>query len=137
MREIGGYLELDSYNGSIYHESAVALNCGRNCLAYLIETKEIKKLYLPYFCCDSVAQPYHKYGVEVERYHIGPDFRPIFGKVLGADEWFCIVNFYGQICNSEIEEWKRKFDRVIFDNAGQIHNSGCCQEDSQSGYYLN
>jgi hypothetical protein len=44
MKEIGGYLELDRYNGSIFHKGAVALNCGRNCLAYLIKTKKIKKL---------------------------------------------------------------------------------------------
>lgn len=33
MRETGGYLELERYNGSIFHGAAVALNCGRNCLA--------------------------------------------------------------------------------------------------------
>lgn len=117
MKEIGGYFELDRYNGSIFHEGAVALNCGRNCLAYLIKTKRIKKLYLPYFCCDSVAQPCRKYGVKTERYHIGADFRPVFDNVLGADEWLYIVNFYGQIRNDEVEAWQRKFKRVIFDNA--------------------
>jgi hypothetical protein len=117
MKEIGGYLELDRYNGSIFHEGAVALNCGRNCLAYLIKTKKIKKLYLPYFCCDSVAQPCRKYGVEIERYHIDVDFRPVFDKVLETDEWLYIVNFYGQINNDEVKAWKKQFGRVILDNA--------------------
>ena len=117
VKEIGGYLELDRYKGAIYHEDAVALNCGRNCLAYLMETKRIKKLYLPYFCCDSVVQPCRKYGVEIERYHISANFRPVFDKVLGADEWLYIVNFYGQISNEEVEVWRRKFEQVIFDNA--------------------
>ncbi len=117
MKEIGGYLELDRYSGSIFHAGAVALNCGRNCLAYLIKTKRIKKLYLPYFCCDSVAQPCRKYGIEIERYHIEEDFRPVFDKALGEDEWLYIVNFYGQVGNDELKAWQKKFGHVIFDNA--------------------
>ena len=43
MKEIGGYIELDTYTGKEYHEDAVALNCGRNALIYLIRAKRIKK----------------------------------------------------------------------------------------------
>ncbi len=117
MREIGGYLELDRYSGSLFHEGAVALNCGRNCLAYLIKTKKIEKLYLPYLCCDSITQRCRQYGVEIERYHIRTDFRPLFKKDLGSNEWLYIINFYGQIGNDELVGWKEQFGRVIFDNA--------------------
>ena len=58
------------------HEDAILLNCGRNALAYLLETKGIKKLYLPYFLCDSVANVCKKYGVEVAFYHIGENWLP-------------------------------------------------------------
>lgn len=54
MKEIGGYIELDTYTGAMFHEKAIALNCGRGALEYLCETKMIRKLYLPYFLCDSV-----------------------------------------------------------------------------------
>ena len=37
MREIGGYMELDRYHLPMLHESALALNCGRNTLKHLIE----------------------------------------------------------------------------------------------------
>ena len=43
MREIGGYIELDSYCLPMLHEGAVALNCGRNALAYLLRARQIKK----------------------------------------------------------------------------------------------
>lgn len=117
MKEIGGYLELERYNGSIFHEKAVALNCGRSCLSYLIKTKKIKKLYLPYLCCDTVAQPCRRFGVEIERYHIDVEFRPVFDKKLETDEWIYIINYYGQISNDEVEVWQKKYSRVIFDNA--------------------
>ena len=42
MKEIGGYIELDTYGSSSMHENAIKLNTARNCLAYLIETKKIK-----------------------------------------------------------------------------------------------
>lgn len=29
MKEIGGYMELDEYTGSLVHEDAIALNCGK------------------------------------------------------------------------------------------------------------
>ena len=43
MREIGGYIELDTYTGPMLHGDGIKLNCGRNALAYLIEAKEIKR----------------------------------------------------------------------------------------------
>lgn len=54
MKEIGGYIELDTYTGAMLHEKAIALNCGRGALEYLCEAKMIRKLYLPYFLCDSI-----------------------------------------------------------------------------------
>ena len=44
MKEYGGYIELDTYSLPMLHEGAKALNCGRNCLAYLIEARGIRKL---------------------------------------------------------------------------------------------
>ena len=65
MREIGGYIELDTYTGSMLHEDAVKLNCGRNALAYLLEAKKIKKLWMPKFMCDSCDLVLESHGVEV------------------------------------------------------------------------
>ena len=54
MKEYGGYIELATFHGKLFHEKAIALNCGRGALEYLCEAKAIRKLYLPYFLCDSV-----------------------------------------------------------------------------------
>lgn len=45
MKEYGGYIELECCHGKMLHEEAIALNCGRNALAYLCEAKRVKKLY--------------------------------------------------------------------------------------------
>lgn len=117
MREYGGYIELESFHGSLMHDLALKLNCGRSALAYICEAKKIKKLYLPYFLCSSVSFLCDKMGIAYEYYHIGADFTPIFSKTLGPDEWLYIVNFYGQLSNACLEQWKSKYDRVIVDNA--------------------
>ena len=117
MKEIGGYIEFESYHGSLYHDGASALNCGRNCLAYLIEAYGIKKIRLPYFLCSSVKNLCGRYGTEVTFYNIDGTFRPVIESPLADDEWLYIVGYYGQLTNEEIAEYKRKYGRVITDNS--------------------
>ena len=117
MKEIGGYIELDTYTGAMLHEKAIALNCGRGALEYLCEAKMIRKLYLPYFLCDSVPNLCKKINIEYEFYHINEALEPVFTKEIGANEWLYIVNFYGQLHNDYLKTWKQRYDCVIVDNA--------------------
>lgn len=116
MKEIGGYIELDRYRLKMLHEGEVALNCGRNALAYLIKARNIKKIKMPYFMCDSVFEVCKKYGVEISFYHIDENFKPV-DATLENDEWFYLSNFYGQLDKEYIAELKNKFGRIIVDNA--------------------
>ena len=76
MREIGGYIELDRYTGPMLYQNGIALNCGRNALAYIIRAKGIKRIHIPFFLCDSVANVCKREGAEVVYYHIKEDFKP-------------------------------------------------------------
>jgi len=116
MKEIGGYIELDTCRHAMLHEDAILLNCGRNALAYLLEAKGIKKLYLPYFLCDSVANVCKKYGVEVVFYHIGENWLPK-DLVIDGDAWLYIVNFYGQITREDLARLAAAYRNIIIDNA--------------------
>lgn len=116
MKEIGGYIELDTCRHAMLHEDAILLNCGRNALAYLLEAKGIKKLYLPYFLCDSVANVCKKYGVEVAFYHIRENWLPK-DLVIDGDAWLYIVNFYGQITREDLARLADVHNNVIIDNA--------------------
>lgn len=116
MKEVGGYIELDRYRLPMLHEGALALNCGRNCLAYLIKAKNIKKIKVPYFMCDSVFEPCRKYGAEISFYHIDENFKPA-DVSLADGEWLYLMNYYGQLDAEYILELKKRFGRVIVDNA--------------------
>ena len=111
MREIGGYIELDTFTGPMLHGDGIKLNCGRNALAYLIEAKDIHKLWMPKFMCDSCDKVLSDRGVVVEYYSIGLDFKPI---VPEWDGWLYVVNYYGQLSNEYLASLG---DRVIVDNA--------------------
>lgn len=123
MKEYGGYIELENYHGSMLHEDAVALNCGRNALEYLCEAKKIKKLYLPYFLCSSVPNRCEKIGIAYSYYYIDRDFKPIFQQKLDKNEWLYVVNFYGQLDNDYLHSLKQMYDRIIIDNAQSYFQS--------------
>lgn len=116
MREIGGYFELDKYSMPMLHEGAIALNCGRNTLAYLIEAKGIEKIKVPKFLCDTVREVCEKEKISISFYSITRDFLPE-ELTLEADEWLYLVNFYGQLDNDTILGYVEKYERVIVDHA--------------------
>ena len=115
MKEIGGYIELEHYNLPMLHEGAVTLNCAKNALAYIIETKKIKHILMPFFMCRSSDSVFIQYNVKVEKYHIDEHFMPICEKI-NENEWIYIVNFYGQLDNTILYELKKKYTNVIVDN---------------------
>lgn len=117
MKEIGGYMQLETAGGKEYHPDALALNSGSNCLAYLIESRQIQKLYIPYFCCGCIRATAERYGAAVEYYSIDRKFRPVWEKTLEPGAWLYIVNFYGQLTAEEIRAWKLRLGRVIVDDA--------------------
>lgn len=111
MKEIGGYIELDTYTGKMLHGDGVKLNCGRNALAYIIKAKNIKKLWMPRFMCDSCDKVLSDNHVDVEYYSIGLDFKPVIKE---WDGWLYVVNFYGQLSNGYLTSLG---DSIIVDNA--------------------
>ena len=113
--DIGGYMGLEEFMGKEYYPDLIALNTGRNALACLIHAKHIRKLYIPNYLCDSVFRVCEREECPYEFYEVGADFLPKFEKALGNGEWIYIVNYFGQILNER--ELKKKYDRIIFDNA--------------------
>lgn len=117
MKELGGYIELDTYHLPMLHEGALALNCGRNALAYLLRARRIKRLWIPKFICDSVTGVCEREGVPCTLYGIGLDFLPARDIQLAEGEWLYLVNYYSQLTNEQIAAYTEKYERVIVDNA--------------------
>ena len=117
VNEIGGYIELDRYQLPMRHDKAIALNCGRSALEYICQARDIKKIWLPYFLCDSVFDRLHRCGIEVEFYPINDVFLPKCENKLLKNEYIYIVNYYGFFDKNVILELKLKYENIIIDNS--------------------
>lgn len=115
MKEYGGYIELDNYYGNEYYADMISLNCGRNCLAYLIEARDIHKIYLPYFLCDSVMQTCMKYDVIIEYYSVDEQLKPHITNEIEEDAYLYVVNYYGQLEKEYILQLSRRYHNLIVD----------------------
>ena len=115
--EYGGYIEFETHCGTLLHDGDVALNCGRNALAYLFESKAVSKLYLPVFLCSSVPNLCMKLDIPYETYPIDEDFLPLFEGELSDGEYLYVVNYYGQVGNDVLATLRDRHGTVIVDNA--------------------
>lgn len=102
-REIGGYLELERFGGEPYHRGAVALNCGRGCLAYLVELRGVGSMWVPDWVCGSVPGLLRREGVEVRTYRVGRDMLPEYDFEVHEGEWMLLVDYYGQLRRSDVD----------------------------------
>lgn len=123
MKEIGGYLSLEQLISKEYYSDLIALNSGRNALVYIIRAKNIKKLYIPSFLCNSISNILGLYNVEFGVYKIDSNFMPIFdNELIKKDQYIYIVNYYGQLDNHDINQLKNKYRHIVVDNAQAFFN---------------
>lgn len=115
MKEYGGYIELETYSGEVYYPDALAFNSGRAALRFFIRVKGVKKVYLPAFCCSTVWEACEAEGITWEFYSVDEKFCPIFPKSLSADEWFYLVNFYGEFDDKAMRKFMQEYPRLIVD----------------------
>jgi hypothetical protein len=70
MKEIGGYFGLEQLVSNEYYKDLILLNNGRNALLYLLKARNIKKLYIPYYLCNTVSDMCIRNGYKFEYYKI-------------------------------------------------------------------
>ena len=115
-KEIGGYFGIEKFYRTEYYSNLIRVNLARNALLYIIKVRNIKKLYIPYYLCDSVFKLCDREGIKYEYYSIDEQFLPNFHKILEADEWLYVVNYFGQINAKLQKKLKKKYGNIIVDN---------------------
>lgn len=116
MKEIGGYFQLDQFVNKQYYKDLIELNTGRNALIYLVKSKAIEKIYLPYFLCECVADILNKYSIKYEYYQIDRKLYPILDRQMKTNEYLYVVNYYGQLSDDSILKLKERYCNIIVDN---------------------
>lgn len=97
MRSIGGYfsLELPRNTWGERYTQAIRLNAGRYALEYILKAKGYKKLWVPYYCCDTVLQPVKNLGIDYGFYHIDKNLEIVDKVDVGKDEALLYVDYFG------------------------------------------
>jgi len=114
-RPIGGYTEIELNNYGGYHNEALALNTGRNCLEYILKANEYKKIYLPYYICEVIFEPINKLGLTFDYYSIDENLEPVFNSDLNDNEAILYVNYFG-VKKKSVEKLAGRFKNLIVDN---------------------
>ncbi len=95
MTAIGGYFDLELRGGEHFHQDALRLNTARNCFEYILRVRGYRKVYVPYYTCDSMLEPLQKCQVAYEFYSIDENLEPTRVYPLQPDEAFLYTNYYG------------------------------------------
>lgn len=131
MKAIGGYFSLEVNDGRERHHGALRLNAGRYALEYIIKARKYKKVYLPYYICDSVLQPIKKLNVAYEFYHINEQLEPAVKLQPKDDEAVLYVNYFG-LKNSFTSTFCYAYKNTILDQTQAFYGEqGNIYEDKR------
>lgn len=115
-KPIGGYFELELPQGNEFHSSAIALNTGRNCLEYILRVRGYQCVYLPYYSCEVILEPFKKLNVDYKFYHINGRLEPDEDIGLCDGEAILYINYYGLKQDYTKLMAQRYGERLIADN---------------------
>ena len=117
MKEIGGYFQLEEMPGEEYYPDLYRVNLGRTALLWLLKSRRCRKILLPYFLCGSVVHTCQENQIETEFYHLNEKLEVLYPKEqLPEGEYLYLVNYYGQLSDSRISEYKKIYGNIIVDH---------------------
>lgn len=112
---IGGYFELELNRGKEYHHNALAFNTGRNCLEYILKVRKYKKVYIPYYTCEVILEPFLKTKTPFKFYRIDENLEPL-NIDLKKDEALLYTNYFG-IKGATAKKLSKIYKNLIIDNS--------------------
>lgn len=116
MDAIGGYFSLELPLCEEYHKDAIRLNTGRNCLEYILRARKYNKVYIPYYTCEVILEPFKKLGIDYEFYHININLELAYDIKLNKDNALLYTNYYG-LKQHYVEKLAAKYgNQLIIDN---------------------
>ncbi|MBR1519635.1 MAG: hypothetical protein IJ635_00145 [Bacteroidaceae bacterium] len=116
MDAIGGYFSLELPMHEEFHKNAIKLNTGRICLEYILRCRKYKKVYIPYYTCEVILEPFKKLGIEYSFYHINIDFEIVEDTCLNSHEAILYTNYWGLNQHNVIKYSERYGRQLIIDN---------------------
>ena len=121
---IGGYLELElGSHGRELHPDALHFQSARAAFLALMLAARPRKIWLPWYICQTMADQAVQAGVELARYGIDEQFLPGADVDPAPGDWLLYVNYFG-LCDPQIDRVLARFgaDRVVIDNSHALYS---------------
>lgn len=135
MKAIGGFfeLELPDQPAGGYHPAATALSTGRACLSAILEAEQPRRVYVPYYTCDSLLAPLQERGVAYSFYALDAHLEIQNPPALQAHELLIYINYFGvkQTYARQLRAYWGK--QLILDNTHDFFS----REDPAQGWAYN
>lgn len=114
---IGGYFELELPPARVpMHHAALKFQSARTAFLALLRASKPKRVWMPYYICDSMLAPLKVAGVDVAFYSLDPQFGIADDIELAVSEILVYVNYFG-VCNEQVEQVLLRFNpaQVVLD----------------------
>jgi hypothetical protein len=114
---IGGYLGLD-FGGEDkeYYPDLIRLNSARNSLLFLLNKKEYRRIYIPFYTCGVIVDSLRSIKIEVVYYEIDISLEIIGLPEVNKNECLLYTNYFG-VKDKYINEIVQIIPNLIIDNA--------------------
>jgi len=118
MKEIGGYFELQLVHGmtTAHPKVVLCLKSGRACLHLLLQHERPDHMWVPYYTCDALLEPFLKSNIKFSFYIID-DRLEILSPIpqIGPKERLIYINYFGLKSNYSAQLEAQFGDRLWLD----------------------
>lgn len=118
-KALGGYFELEiPAGGGMYYPDALKYQSARSAFYALLLYCKPKRVWMPYYICDTMLAPLEKAGIEVAFYSLHSDFTIADDIELKFSDKLLYVNYFG-LCSAFQDELIKRYDpqQIIFDHS--------------------
>ncbi|PKA82136.1 hypothetical protein ATE92_0261 [Ulvibacter sp. MAR_2010_11] len=127
---IGGFFELELDQGNHYHQNAVHLNLGRNCLEYIIRSTNYKTIYVPQYTCSALFDILDHLDIKVKRYPLKDNLEVDLNfSMINGDALFMYTNYFG-LKDNYILSISKRIKNLIIDNCQAFFSKPLSKVDS-------
>jgi hypothetical protein len=116
MKPIGGYFELELKPGPHhYHDAAFPMKSGRSALHHILNFIKPSLVFIPYYTCDALLEPFITANVKYTFYAINEYLEPETLPELNDGEYFLYINYF-DIKRGTVAQLSAKYkDQLIVD----------------------
>jgi hypothetical protein len=127
MKAIGGFFELEKFRKKIkpfIHKEALALTCGRASINLILRHLSPSKVYIPYYTCNALLEPFSLSNILYEFYPINERLELKNNITIKEHEYIIYINYFG-LKSEYVEHLIKKIGQnLIIDNSQAFFEKG-------------